>query len=311
MDGDIMANPARAPSDIIMPTETDGELPVVRTISPSDLVGALRDGFDDFAAMPTHVVFLCVIYPVLGILLARVAFGYNVIPLLYPLAAGFTIVGPIAAIGLYELSRRRELGLDTSWRHAFDVIHSPSLVAIAELGLILLVIFGVWIASAQAIYQTYFGYSEPGNWYEFLANVFSTGQGIGLILIGNAVGLVFAILTLVISAVSFPLLLDRNVGMVAAVLTSAQVVLKNPITMALWGLIVAVSLAIGFALFLLPLIVVIPILGHATWHLYRRAVEPDTHARPVYQPKPKGVHYGADFPASLFVGYRRKDDSGQ
>ena len=116
-----------AQSDIILPTERLHELPTIRTITLTDLRDALAKGLDDFWAMPTHVIFLSLIYPIVGIALGSATFGYDVVPLLFPLAAGFALIGPFAAIGLYELSRRREQGLDTSWRHAFDIVHSPSL----------------------------------------------------------------------------------------------------------------------------------------------------------------------------------------
>ena len=109
-----------------------------------------------------------------------------------------------------------------------------------------------------------------------------------------------------LSVVSFPLLLDRNVGVAVAVVTSIKAVLRNPVTMAVWGLIVAAALVIGSLPFFLGLAVVVPVLGHATWHLYRKLVVPDDRPRPEYQPRPRGVHYGADFPASLFAGYRKE-----
>src|SRR6476620_12252890 len=146
-----------AHADVILPTEPVQALPTIRTIGLGDLRRALAKGFDDFRAMPTHVVFLSVIYPAIGIALGAATFGYDLIPLLFPLAAGFALIGPFAAIGLYELSRRREMGLDTSWRHAFDIIHSPSLRPICLLGGLLLVIFTVWLATAHAIYETRFG----------------------------------------------------------------------------------------------------------------------------------------------------------
>src|SRR5437667_8963662 len=130
-------------ADIILPIEPTQELPVVRSIGLTDLRDALAKGLEDFWAMPTHVIFLSLIYPVVGIALGSATFGYNVIPLLYPLAAGFALIGPFAAIGLYELSRRREQGLDTSWKHVFDIIHSPSIRAILALGLLLLAIFTI------------------------------------------------------------------------------------------------------------------------------------------------------------------------
>ena len=299
-----------AVTDIMLPAETAGTAPEIRKITVSDLKDALKAGLDDFWAMPTHVVFLSLIYPVVGILIGRAAFGYDVIPLLYPFAAGFALLGPLAAIGLYELSRRREAGMDTSWKHAFDVLHSPSLPGIAAIGLLLLVIFGGWIGVAQSLYIANFGYGEPVSWTSFARQVLTTPSGFSLILAGNAVGFLFAVLALMISVVSFPLLLDRNVGPVAAVLTSFRAVAANPVAMALWGLIVAMLLVVGFATFFLGLAVIVPVLGHATWHLYRKVIVPDDRPHPLYNPIRKGWRFGADFPASLFSSYPA-DKSGE
>jgi uncharacterized membrane protein len=289
---------------IIAPLEATGELPAVRSIGPADLKDALAKGIDDFKAMPTHVVFLSLIYPIVGLALGRATLGYDVLPLLYPLAAGFALIGPIAAIGLYEMSRRRALGLDTSWKHAFDVIHSPSFGSIVTLGLVLMIVFGVWLAVAHAIYIASFGYREPTSLVVFARNVLTTPEGHTLIIVGNAIGFLFAVLALTLSVVSFPLMLDRNVGAAAAALTSVKAVLRNPVTMALWGLIVAAALAIGSLPFFFGLAVVMPVLGHATWHLYNKVVEPDPRPRPEYQPRPKVQRHAADFPAALFPASR-------
>jgi uncharacterized membrane protein len=250
----------------------DLHLPSIRRIEISDLKDALAKGIDDFKAMPSHAVFLGVIYPIVGLILLQLAIGGAVMPLAFPIVAGFALVGPFAALGLYELSRRREQGLDCTAGHAFDVFRSPSFGAIAALGLCLMVVFLVWLAVAQSIYQSYFGYAPPASVTSFLRDVFTTSAGWHLIVIGNTVGFLFALLVLVVSAVSFPLLLDRKVGAAVAVLTSYRAVLANPKTMAIWGLIVAVSLAIGSLPLLFGLAVVMPVLGHATWHLYRKVV---------------------------------------
>jgi uncharacterized membrane protein len=203
------------------------------------------------------------------------------------------------------LSRRREAGLDTSSTHAFDVVHSPSIGAIVAMGLLLTVIFLVWIAVADAIYVANFGYSKPASVSQFVTDVFTTRQGWTLIIVGTGVGFLFAVLVLTIGAISFPLLLDRDVGAAVALFTSIRVVIANPVSMGLWGLIVAVLLAAGSVPFFLGLTVVMPVLGHATWHLYRKAVVPDSAPRPDYQ-RPENQQperprrYAADFPASLF-----------
>jgi uncharacterized membrane protein len=295
-----------ARTDVILPAEPATALPAVRSIAPRDLLDVLAKGVDDFRAMPTHVIFLSLIYPVAGLAIARWTFGYDIIPLLYPLVAGFALIGPFAAIGLYELSRRRELGLDTSWRHAFDIVHSPSLWSILALGLLLVAIFGVWLAVAHGLYVAHFGEDERSiALAEFARRILDTPQGGSLIVTGNAIGFLFALAAFALSVVSFPLLLDRNVGMATAIVTSLRAVLKNPLTMALWGLIVAVGLALGSLPFLFGLAVVMPILGHATWHLYRKVVAPDGGQRPEFHPRHKAPRYAADFPSSLFLPLKK------
>ena len=275
--------------------------PVIRKIGLADLKDALARGIDDFLAMPSHAVFLCLIYPIVGFVLARLVLGYNVLPMLFPLAAGFALVGPFAAIGLYEMSRRRELGMDVSWRHALDVFRSPSIGPILVLGLFLVAIFLTWLAVAQAIYVANFGYTPAASMPDFIQQVFGTPAGWALIIVGNGVGFLFAALVLTLSVVSFPLLLDRDVGAATAVLTSVRAVLANPVMIAIWGLIVAALLALGSIPAFFGLAVVMPVLGHATWHLYRKVVEPDLSTRPRFnEPRTKARRYAADFPASLF-----------
>ncbi|HUL89524.1 MAG TPA: DUF2189 domain-containing protein [Pseudolabrys sp.] len=287
-------------SNILVGAGTHPSRPAIRKIGVADLGDALTRGIDDFYAMPTHAMFLCIIYPIVGFVLARLAFGYSVLPLLYPLASGFALVGPVAALGLYELSRRREAGLDTSAAHAFSVFESSSVGAIAALGLLLLVIFGIWVAAANAIYVANFGYASPSSIEEFLHDVLTTRAGWMLIIVGNGVGLLFAVLVLTISAVSFPLLLDRDVGAAVALLTSIRAVARNPFTMAVWGLIVGALLVVGSIPFFIGLTIVMPVLGHATWHLYRKVVEPQGSPSPTLPPQEKERRSAADFPVVLF-----------
>jgi uncharacterized membrane protein len=246
--------------------------PRIRKITMTDLKDALASGVDDFMEMPSHAIFLCLIFPIVGLLLGGLTLGYSVLPLFYPLATGFALVGPFAALGLYELSRRREQGLDADATHAFDLAHSPSLAAIATLGVLLMAIFLVWLATAKAIYQSLFGSDAPASVAGFLHEVLTTSAGLKLIVLGNAVGLLFAILVLGISVVSFPMLVDRKVDALTAVQTSLRAAIANPVTMACWGLIVAGLLLIGSLPLFVGLAVVMPVLGHATWHLYRKVV---------------------------------------
>jgi uncharacterized membrane protein len=273
---------------------------VIRKIGLSDLSAALRQGWEDFKVVPSHAIILCVIYPVLGLVLFRMVLGHSVLPLLFPLAAGFTLIGPFAALGLYELSRRRERGEEAAAWHAMHVLRAPSFGAMLGLGTLLLALFVTWIATADAIYIATFGHAPAASIPDFAARVLTTPQGWLLIIVGCGVGFLFAVVALCVSVVSFPLMLDRHATAIDAIRTSLRAVKKNPLAMAAWGLIVAVLLMIGSLPFFVGLAVVLPVLGHATWHLYRKVVEPDPNP-PLEQPRlPKGRRYAADFPASLF-----------
>jgi uncharacterized membrane protein len=291
---------------VIAGSQARPAVPVVRKIAMSDLKDALAKGIDDFRAFPTHVIFLSIIYPVIGLLLAGFTLRYDLVPLLFPLAAGFALIGPFAAIGLYELSRQRELRHDVTWWDAFGARRSHSTDGIIALGVLLLIIFVLWIAVAQAIYVACFGYTPPELIPDFMRRVLTTPAGWTLIIVGNGVGFLFAAVVLTISVVSFPLLLDRDVGAVVAVLTSVRATLKNPLVIAAWGLIVAALLLLGSLPLFVGLAVVMPVLGHSTWHLYRKLVEPGPPPGPEPPEPPRQRRYAAQFPAALFAGEDRK-----
>ncbi|RMD87016.1 MAG: DUF2189 domain-containing protein, partial [Alphaproteobacteria bacterium] len=234
--------------------------PRINVLSPSDLREALRRGYADFSAKPSHPIFLSIIYPVISFLLIQAAAGRDLWPLIYPLIAGFALVGPLAAIGLYELSRRRERGEEARWRDAFAVFRSPALANIVTLGAILTAIFLLWLYAAQALYLAIMGPPATHSLTAFFSEILTTERGWLLILAGNAVGFVFACLAFVLSVVSFPLLLDRNVDLRTAVATSVRVVARNPRVMALWGVIVSGGLVLGFLPAGIGLAIVLPIL---------------------------------------------------
>jgi uncharacterized membrane protein len=246
--------------------------PAVRRIAVADLGEVLSRGWADFKAYRTDVVFLCIIYPVMGIILGSLTFNHDMLPLLFPLASGFALVGPFAAIGLYELSRRREQAGNVAWPDAFGVARSPAFGKIVVLGVVLVAILLAWLATAQGIYDLTLGPKPPASAASFLRDVLTTTAGWVLIGAGCGVGFLYALIVLSIGVVSFPLLLDRDVSLGVAVWTSIRAVEANPRAMAVWGLIVAGSLVIGSIPMLLGLIIVMPVLGHATWHLYRRLV---------------------------------------
>ena len=256
-------------SELNMTGSLPDTVPEVRAIGVPDLREALARGMQDFNLIPTQLAFLGLLYPVIGFVAARSATGYALMPLVFPLLAGLSLMGPVAAVGLYEISRRREAGEPVSWQSAFAVLWSPAIGGIVILACVLLIIFGCWLGVAQAIYNATVGPDVPDSVGAFTALVLHSP---GLIIWGNLAGACFAALVLAISAVSFPMMLDRWCSPVLAVQTSLRVVARNPATMAIWGVIVAVLLVVGAIPALIGLAVVMPILGHATWHLYRRVV---------------------------------------
>lgn len=246
--------------------------PTVRRIAAADVWRSLARGFDDFTAYRSDVLFLCSTYALVGLVMARMAFGMDLLPLLFPLASGFAIVGPLACVGLYEMSRQREQGAYVGWANAFDVLKAPAIAGIAAMGLLLVAVFMAWLAVAWMIFDATLGPGLPSSPAAFLHDVFFTAPGWAMIGMGMGVGFLFAVLAMMLSVVSFPLLLDRDVGLDTAIRTSVRAVLANPGPMALWGLVVAACLLAGTAVALVGLMVAVPVLGHATWHLYRRLV---------------------------------------
>lgn len=253
-------------------TDRTLSLPAVRKISTSDVIDALGRGLDDFWQKPSHYAFLCLIYPLVGVVLIYWASDANALPLLFPLASGFALLGPFAAIGLYEISRRREAGLNTSWRHALAVRKSPAIPSIIAVGAMLFAIFVTWLLVAQGLYMHLLGPEPPASISQFLESLFTTDAGFMLLTLGNAIGFIFALVVLITTAIAFPMLLDRDCGAVAAIVTSVRAASVNPLPIALWGVLVAGALLIGSLPLFAGLAVVMPILGHATWHLYRKVV---------------------------------------
>lgn len=251
------------------------EYPDVRKIGFADVFDALREGFNDFWEKPSHYVFLGLIYPLAGLFITYWTSGANLLPLLFPLMSGFAIIGPFAAIGLYEISRRRGMFMDTSWKHAFEVWRSPAIPSILAVGVWLFAVFVAWLVVAQNLYVGLFGQVQPETMSALLNQVFNTPEGHQLIWIGNGIGFLFALLTLCTTIVAFPLLLDRDVGATSAIVTSVRVFMRNPAECLLWALIVVVMLMVGFATVLAGLAIVLPVLGHATWHFYKKTVGAD------------------------------------
>ena len=244
----------------------------INRITVHDVIASIDQGIDDFRQNPSHMIFLTLLFPIIGILLGRLALGHEILPLLFPVTAGFTLVGPLAALGIYEMSRRREQGRKLAWRYAFNILLAPNLWSIVILGFFLMGLFISWLLTANWLFQSLLGQIPVTSLWQLMRLVITTSEGHQLILWGNGIGFLFAITVFLTSAISFPMLLDRNVGLLTAIAASAKSVFLNPIPMAFWGAIIATALFLGCILLFAGLALVLPILGHATWHVYRKLV---------------------------------------
>jgi uncharacterized membrane protein len=260
---------AKAPPVARLPQQA---IPAPNRITTDDLFAALHAGLADFLTFRSDVIFLCVLYPCAGLVLWRFASGYNLIHMAFPLAAGFALVGPLFATGLYEMSRQHEQGMPVTWATAFAAFRSPAIGSILALGVLLMAIFAAWLLAADVIYAATVAAEKPDSLGAFVHDVLHSARGNFMTIVGVGVGFGFAAVALCLSLVSFPLLLDRHASAADAVRTSIAAAEANPRETALWGLTVAVLLAIGSLPFLIGLVVVLPVLGHATWHLYRRLI---------------------------------------
>jgi uncharacterized membrane protein len=247
--------------------------PGVRKIDQSDLNWALAEGWRDFQEKRGDLILLALIYPIVAFMAAAIAYDGRLFSMFFPLVAGLSILGPAVASGFYELARRREAGLDSGWLHFFDPMNGRGRTELAILTGGLGLIFAGWMGCAALIYQaTVAGYAPAGP-LDFLHRLFTTREGWTMIVVGNLTGAVFAIAALMLGLVSFPMIVDRPVDPLTAVMTSVRAVEQNPVAVATWGAWVAGLLFIGCATAFIGLAIVLPVLGYASWHLYTRLVE--------------------------------------
>jgi uncharacterized membrane protein len=254
-------------------SDTAKEMPVVNYLEIDDLRAALRAGIEDFAACRSDAMFLILCYPLIGLGLVVLSLQVNLTPLIVPMILGFALIGPAASVGLYEMSARRAAGFTPRWSDAWGVLRSPALLSVITLGFYLAALLTTWLLVANGIYVRTLGPEAPSSLGSFLLSIVQQPEGWQMMFWGSLAGAIFAVTALAISLVSFPLLLERNVGLPVAVTTSIKVVRKNPRVTLAWGAFVAFAIFLGSLPAFAGLIVVLPVLGHASWHLYRRAVQ--------------------------------------
>lgn len=252
--------------------ETLSQEVAVKRLDLGNLKEALRLGWDDFRAAPTHLYFLALFYPVVMFVGVWAAVDDNMIPLLFPLLSGAALLGPFSAIVLYEMSRQREQGESVSIRQALRMLISRAAPAIAGLAIALVVVFGLWIWAGIGLYHGLIGVVQDRSFTGFFGEVLSTSAGWSLILIGVGVGFLFALAVLACFGMAFQAVVDQGDDPFSAVWMSLRVFCANPLMLLCWGAIVVTLLAATVVTLFAGLAVALPLLGHASWHLYRQAV---------------------------------------
>jgi len=247
----------------------------VRAITQRYLSASLRQGWGDFMAMRGDLLFLGLLYPLIGFAAAVFTLNGPLLPFFFPIVAGVGLLGPVAAVGFYELARRREAGLTSNWSHFLDVRKRPAADDIGVVAGLLVVVFGMWLLAAGILYVALWGWTAPGSIPGFVSDVLTTPKGWALILIGLGVGAIFAWLVLALSVASLPMLVDCDVSASQAVSTSWRAANANRAVMIRWGLTVAALLVVGSIPLFLGLAIVLPWLGYSTWHLYTRLIDRD------------------------------------
>jgi uncharacterized membrane protein len=247
--------------------------PVVRRISASDIAEALGQGLRDFQALPLYGLVFGALYAGGGILIVLCLTAFGMVYFAYPLAAGFALIGPFVAIGLYEVSRRREAGQPVSFGAIWSTVRSRS--EIGWMAFVTLFFFVIWMYQVRLLIALLLGLNASfASLKEFVTQLLTTNEGLLFLAIGNLDGAALSLILFSLTVVSFPLLLDREVDFVTAMVTSVRAVVMSPLPMIGWAAVIVLLLIVSAIPYFLGLIVTLPVLGHATWHLYRRIVAP-------------------------------------
>ena len=248
------------------------ELPLVNPLTFTDLKACLRQGIDDFTHAPTYGLFFGGVFVFIGLFIMQSLFVWEKTWLMYPMLVGFPFIGPFAAVGLYEVSRRRQAGQPLAWNKVLGVVRAQSSREIRWMAFVLLFIFWVWMYQIRLLIALILGRMSFSTLNEFFNIVLTTPEGILFLVVGHVVGAFFALLLFSTTVISFPLLLERDVDFITAMITSFKTVMASPFVMLTWGVVVTISVMVSFIPAFLGLLIVLPVLGHTTWHIYKKAV---------------------------------------
>ncbi|MBL1142711.1 MAG: DUF2189 domain-containing protein [Proteobacteria bacterium] len=252
--------------------ESDYKPPEVNALGFDDIKLCLCKGFSDFRQAPTFGLFFGGIFAFAGILIVQSFYVWERGWLIYPMLVGFPLIGPFAAVGLYDVSRRLNDGLPLRWNEIMSVVGMQTSRQLPYMAFVMLFIFWVWMYQIRLLIAIILGRMSIPSWDAFFNIITTTPEGLAFIIIGHIVGACFALLLFSVTVVSIPIILDRDIDFVTAMITSVKTVKKSPLVMISWGMFIAITILISFIPLFLGLLIALPVLGHASWHVYKKAV---------------------------------------
>lgn len=255
-----------------METGRSGGLPEVKKVTGQVIATALYNGLSDFRSAPAFGLFFGAVYALGGlfILFALTVLGQRW--MIFPVAIGFPLIGPFIAAGLYEVSRQLENGNKPSWKEVMTVIFRQQRREMGWMAFITLFIFWMWMYQIRLLLAIFLGKTTFSTVPAFVTTVTTTPEGMAFLMVGTVVGLILSLILYSVTVIAMPMLLDRDVDFITAMITSVKTVVENPVPMLIWGVVITALAVVGMMSMFIGLIVILPVLGHTAWHLYRHAV---------------------------------------
>ncbi|MCM2472021.1 DUF2189 domain-containing protein [Rhizobium sp. CG5] len=244
----------------------------INPLGLADVRASLLDGWRDFMRFPLFGLFFGGIYAIGGLFIVVTLAVYHLPWMIIPVAIGFPLIGPFVAVGLYEISRRHGAGLTVTWRGVLAEVFRQRERQLSWMAFVVLFVFWIWVYQVRLLLALFLGFKIPASLAAFVTVVTTTPEGILFLAVGTVVGAVVATLLFSLTVIAIPLLLDHDIDFITAMITSLRTVTENPLAMLSFGFVVAAAAILSMIPAFLGLFFVLPPLGHATWHLYKRAI---------------------------------------
>ncbi len=265
-------------SDVQAEPQSFRKDPVVRKITVDDVVDALASGLRDFRRAPIYGLVFGGTFAIGGILIILTLVAFDMSYLSYPLAAGFALIGPFAAVGLYEVSRRLSLDEPVTWQAILSTIWAQKGRELSWMAFVVLFVQIMWMYQVRLLLALFLGFRSFASFSEFVSQVISTPEGLMFLAVGHVVGAILSLILFSLTVIAFPLLLEEDRDFITAMITSVKAVAISPVPMIGWAMIVTITLVASLLPAFVGLVITLPVLGHTTWHLYKKCVVPESGA---------------------------------